>query len=194
MGAEVMIWPEHATKPMEVRMHKRARRSAIAAAGVALAAGGIAGVAATPATAAAARTVRYYAFDINNGTTDPGLIPVPGSKSTTFAQGDELILNDQVTTTHWAGHGYPIIGFDSGVCTMTRIPEKYAEQTIANCVVSVSVSGGSITVQGAVHFKSGQPEPVTLAVTGGTGKFYGETGEVKVSFTKTHKILSFRLK
>ena len=179
-------------------MHKRVRRTAIAAAGVALAAGGIAGVAATPATATAAataaRTVRYYAFDINNGTTDPGLIPVAGSSPATFAQGDELILNDQVTTTHWAGHGYPIIGFDSGVCTMTRIPEKNAEQTIANCVVSVSVSGGSLTVQGAVHFKSGQPEPVTLAVTGGTGKFDGETGEVRVSFTKTHKILSFRLK
>jgi hypothetical protein len=176
-------------------MHKRARRAAIAAAGVALAAGGVAGVAAaTPATAAAkAGTVRYFAFDINNGTSDPGLIPVAGSNPSTFAQGDELILNDQVTTTHWAGHGYPIVGFDSGACTISRIPEKNAEQTIANCVVSVAVSGGSLAVQGAVHFKSGQPEPATLAVTGGTGKFYGKTGEVRVAFTKTHKILTFSL-
>ena len=144
-------------------MHKRARRSAIAAASVALAAAGIAGIAtaataataATPAGLAAARTARYYAFDINNGTTDPGLIPVAGSNPAKFAQGDELVLNDQVTTTHWAGHGYPIVGFDFGVCTMTRIPEKNAEQTIANCVVSVAVTGGSLTVQGAVHFKSG---------------------------------------
>ncbi len=176
-------------------MHNRARRVAIAIASVALAAGGIASVAVMPATAAAAAgTVRYYAFDINNGTTDPGLIPVAGSNPAKFAQGDELILNDQVTTTHWAGHGYPIVGFDSGVCTMTRIPEKNAEQTIADCVVSVSLRRGGLAVQGAVHFKSGQPEPATLAVTGGTGKYYGKTGEVQVSFTKTHKILSFRLK
>lgn len=177
-------------------MQKRARRSAIAAASVTLAAAGIAGIAtAAPATAvAAARTARYYAFDINNGTTDPGLIPVAGSNPARFAQGDELVLNDQVTTTHWAGHGYPIVGFDSGICTMTRIPEKNAEQTIANCVVSVAVTGGSLTVQGAVHFKSGQPQPATLAVTGGTGKFNGKTGAVRVSFTKTHKILVFTLR
>lgn len=177
-------------------MHMRARRAAIAAAGVALAAGGVAGVAvATPATAAAAAgTVRYFAFDINNGTTDPGLIPVPASNPARFAQGDELIINDQVTTTRRAGQGFPIVGFDSGVCTMTRIPEKNAEQTIANCVVSVAVRDGSLTVQGAVHFKSGQPEPATLAVTGGTGKFDGKTGEVRVSFTKTHKILAFTLR
>jgi glucose/arabinose dehydrogenase len=181
---------------MEVRMYKRARRSAIAAASVALAAAGIAGVAAaTSATAATATsTIRYYAFDINNGTTDPGLIPVAGSNPATFAQGDELILNDQVTTTHWAGHGYPIVGFDSGVCTMTRIPEKNAEQTLANCVVSVTLTGGSLTVQGAVQFKSGLPQPATLAVTGGTGKFDGKTGQVRVSFTKTHKILVFSLR
>jgi hypothetical protein len=189
-----MIWL-HRTNPWEVRMHKRARRAAIAVAGVALAAGGTAGIAAaTPATAAvAAGTVRYYAFDINNGTTDPGLIPVAGSNPATFAQGDELILNDQVTTTHWAGHGYPIVGFDSGVCTMTRIPEKNAEQTIANCVVSISVKGGSLTVQGAVFFKSGQPQPATLAVTGGTGKFGGKAGVLRVTFTKTHMVLAFTL-
>jgi hypothetical protein len=181
-------------------MHKQARGAAIAVAGVALAAGGVVGITAAtsataaPAAAAAAGTARYYAFDINNGTTDPGLIPVAGSNPATFAQGDELILNDQVTTTLWVGKGYPIIGFDSGVCTVTRIPEKYAEQTIANCVVSVALKGGSLTVQGAVHFRSGQPEAATLAVTGGTGKYDGKTGEVQVSFTKTHKILTFRLR
>jgi|SRR5580700_3417803 hypothetical protein len=175
-------------------MHKRARRAVIAAASVAVAAGGVAAAAATPATAAAAAgTVRYYAFDIDNGTTDPGLIPVAGSNPAKFAQGDVLILNDQVTTTRWAGHGYPILGFDSGTCTFTRIPEKNAEQTIANCVVSISVKGGSLTVQGAVFFKSGQPQPATLAVTGGTGKFGGKAGVLRVTFTKTHMVLAFTL-
>jgi hypothetical protein len=178
-------------------MHKRARRGAVAAVSAVLAVGGVvAGVAAaTPASAAAAAgTFRYYAFDINNGTTEPGLIPVAGSNPGTFAQGDELILNDQVTTTHWAGHGYPIVGFDTGVCTVTRIPEKNAEQTIADCVVSVDVKGGTLTVQGALHFKSQQPEASTLAVTAGTGSFSGAVGQVAVAFTKNYEIFTFTLK
>jgi hypothetical protein len=178
-------------------MHKQARRAAIVAAGVALAAGGTACVAAAAPSSAAssAGTARYYAFDINNGAADPGLVPVSGTNPAKFAQGDELILNDQITSTRWSGHGYPIVGFDSGVCTLTRIPEKNAEQTIANCVVTVVFrNGSSLTVQGAVQFKSQQPEAATLAVTGGTGRYSGTAGELGVSFTKNHKILSFTLK
>ena len=29
-------------------------------------------------------TQKYYAFDISNGTTDPGLVPVPGTSPKTF--------------------------------------------------------------------------------------------------------------
>ena len=181
-------------------MNKPARWAAIAGAAAALAACGTVGAAAAAAAAAApdaaahALPFRYFAFDINNGTSDPGLIPVAGTSPAKFAQGDELIINDQVTTTHRAGGGYPIVGFDSGVCTLTRIPEKYAEQTIANCVVTVLVKGSSLTVQGVVHFRSQQPEGAVLAVTGGTGKFSGATGRVAVSFTKSYKILTFALK
>jgi hypothetical protein len=176
-------------------MRKPARKAAIIAAGVVLIGCGTAGVAAAaPGTATVAKTFKYYGFDINNGSTDPGTVDAPGTNPAKFAQGDELIINDQVTTTHLVKGGYPIVGLDSGVCTFTRIPEEDADQTIADCVVSVVLKGGSLTVQGAVYFKSMQPEAGTLAVTGGTGSYDGVTGQVGVSFTKNYKILAFSLK
>lgn len=186
-------------------MHRPARRATIIAAGAALAACGTIGAAAAapsaPATTArtartvsAARTARYFAFDINNGGADPGFVAVPGSNPKVFAQGDELIINDQVTITHRVGDGFPIIGHDSGVCTLTRIPEKFARQTLGNCVVTVVLKHGSLTVQGVIRFKSQQPQAAVLAVTGGTGDFAGAAGTVGVSFTKSHKILTFALK
>ena len=183
-------------------MRRPARTAAIITAGAALMACGTAGVAAAATattgtgtgTTAAAKTFQYYGFDINNGGTDPGFISAPGTNPAAFAQGDELIINDQVTTTHLVKGGYPIVGFDSGVCTLTRIPEKNAEQTIGDCVATVVLKGGSLTVQGAIRFQAKQPEAGTLAVTGGTGSYDGVTGQVGVAFTENYKILAFRLK
>jgi hypothetical protein len=79
-------------------------------------------------------TQKYYAFDINKGTTDPGFIPVPGTSPRTFSPGDQLIINDQLTTR--VNGRYPIVGYDSGMCTLTGTPGKNAEQTLANCVVT----------------------------------------------------------
>jgi hypothetical protein len=174
-------------------MFKPGRKAAIIGAGVALVSCATVGAAAA-APNTAPRTLTYYAFDINNGTTDPGLIPVPGTNPNVFSQGDELIINDQITSTHKAKAGYPIVGHDSGVCTLTRIPEKYAEQTLADCVVTAVLKGGALTVQGVVQFKSQQPQAATLAITGGTGRFAGAEGTVRVTFTKAYKILAFRLR
>ena len=170
------------------------RWAAATAAAAALAACGTTGAAAAPAGSAdAATTITYYAFDINNGTADPGFIPAPGTNPNVFAQGDELIINDQVTTTHKVGSGYPIVGYDAGVCTLTRIPEPHADQTLANCAVTVVFHHGSLTVQGTLSFQARQPQPATLAVTGGTGPFAGTAGTVAVSFTKNFKILTIKL-
>ena len=162
------------------RIRRRwAAASAVAAALVAC--GTVGASAATAASASAAgsagaSTLTLYAFDINNGTADPGFIPAPGSNPKAFAQGDELIINDQVTTTHKVGGGYPIIGRDAGVCTLTRIPEPHADQTLADCVATVVLRRGSLTIQGVVSFRSRQPQPALLAVTGGTGRFDGAAG------------------
>jgi hypothetical protein len=182
-------------------MQSSGRRAAIVAVGAALAASGtIAMVAVSPGNAAtsapghAGTVVRYFGFDINNTTTDPGFVAVDGTTATIFAQGDQLIINDQLTTTHKHGSGYPILGHDSGVCTLTRVPEKFAQQTLGNCVVTAVVKGGSLTVQGVVRFKHQKPQAAVLSVTGGTGRFHGATGSVDVSFTTSHKILTFHLK
>ena len=170
------------------------RWAAAGAAAAALAACGTAGAAVAPAgSAGAATTLTYYAFDIDNGTTDPGFIAAPGTNPTVFAQGDELIINDQVTTTHKVGTGYPIVGYDAGVCSLTRIPEPHADQTLANCAVTIVFHNGSLTVQGALSFQAKQPQPAVLAVTGGTGRFAGAAGTVAVSFTKNFKILTITL-
>src|SRR6266540_1329354 len=125
---------------------------------------------------------------------DPGFIPAPGTNPKVFSQGDELIINDQLTTTHQVNGGYPIVGYDAGVCTLTRIPQKHAEQTLANCVVTAVWKNGSLTVQGALRFRSRQPEPAVFAVTGGTDRFNGASGTVGVSFTKNFRILTIKLK
>jgi hypothetical protein len=177
-------------------MYKSVGRTAIIAASAALAASGTIGVAvaAQGSPTRTGRTLEYYAFDINNGTSDPGFIPVAGTNPGAFSQGDELIINDQVTVTSKRGSGYPIVGFDSGECTLTRLPEKYAEQTLGNCVVTVAWKNGSLTVQGVVRFKKQEPQPAALAVTGGTGRYDDAAGVLDVSFTKNHKILTFKLK
>jgi hypothetical protein len=163
-------------------------------AAAALAACGVTGGSAAAQTAfsGAATTLTYYAFDINNATNDPGFIPVPGTDPKTFAQGDELIINDQLTISHKVNGGFPIVGHDAGVCTLTRIPEPHASQTLANCVVTAVWRKGSLTVQGVVGFQGKQPEPAVLAITGGTGRFDGAAGTVSISFTRNFKILTIR--
>jgi hypothetical protein len=178
-----------------------ARWAAVIAAAAALAACGtpVAAAAAPGGSAPGLRTLTYYAFDINNGPTDPGFVPVPGTNPKVFAQGDELIINDQLTTTRQVNGGYPIVGHDAGVCTLTRIPQQHvpqqhANQTLANCVVTAVWNNGSLTVQGVVAFTSQQPGPAVFAVTGGTGRFDGAAGTLGVSFTKNFKILTIKLK
>ena len=171
-----------------------ARWAAASAAAVALAALLLPGAAAAaPARADDGTTLTFYAFDINNSPADPGFIPVPGTNPAVFAQGDELIVNDQLTTTHKVNGGYPIVGHDAGVCTLTRIPEPHAAQTLADCAATAVLPGGSLTIQGVLAFHAQQPQPAVLAVTGGTGRFADAAGTVAVTFTKNYKILTITL-
>jgi hypothetical protein len=147
--------------------------------------------AAPPAsTLTAIRTTTVYAFDINPSTDE--LIPAPGTPPGVISEGDESIINDQLTSTHLVGHGasagYPIIGYDSGTCTFTRVspdsqPSNSAfDTTLEDCAVTAFLPNGSITVQGVITTRSGAPQPATLAVTGGTGSFNGANGTLRVTF------------
>lgn len=176
-------------------MRTQTIKTAAVIAAAALAVGGTAGAAAATsgAPATTVRTFTVYSFDINGAPADPGIVPVPGTSPSKYAQGDQLILNDQITTTTKVGGGYPIIGRDAGVCTLTRIPEPNASQTLANCVSTTVIPGGTLTAQGVVSFRSQQPQPAVVAITGGTGQFAGAKGTVTATFTKDFRIETFRL-
>ena len=64
-----------------------------------------------------------YAFAISPSWV--GLIPAPGTTPGKVSEGDESIINDQLTSDHLSGHGassgYPVIGYDSGTCIYTRV-------------------------------------------------------------------------
>ena len=54
------------------------------------------------------RTITVYAFQ------EGSLIPVAGTNPDVLAQGDEEVVNDQLTATHAGKSGFPIIGHDAG--------------------------------------------------------------------------------
>lgn len=160
------------------------------------------------APAQAAQTLKYYAFNINNGGVginngepDAGFFAVPGTNPDALSQGDEMIVNDQLTAAHRTGNGYAIVGYDSGDCTLTRVPDpspssgaQKGPQTLEDCKVTAVLKNGSLIAQGVVPYMADQPEPATLAITGGTGAFDGARGTVSVSFTKDYNIYSIDLK
>lgn len=63
------------------------------------------------------------------------------------------------------------VGHDGGVCTITSV--KRAE---LQCLVTVSLSGGQITLQGLAT----DGEVFVFAVTGGTDQYQGAAGEARV--------------
>jgi hypothetical protein len=107
-----------------------------------------------------------------------------GDEGTTL--GDRFVFSDDLSRTR----GGRVIGTDGGECTVVRIDEEFYEATV-QCLVTVSLSGGDITIQGLV---AESEERATLAVTGGTGRYEGAGGRVRVLFvTDTVSRFSFRL-
>jgi hypothetical protein len=123
-------------------------------------------------------TIVVNAFGINQSSAS--LIPAPGTTPGVVSVGDESIINDQLTSTHATNGNYPIVGYDSGTCTYTRVLPDH--QALESCIATGVLPFGSITTQGIVASVSGVPEPATFAVTGGTGGFVGAHGTVTISF------------
>jgi hypothetical protein len=146
----------------------------------------VAASAATSSSIQKSKTTVIYAFGI--GPSGDSLIPVPGTTPGVVSEGDEAIINDQLTSTHAIRGGYPIIGYDSGTCTFTRVtPDGQGKgsrfnKVFENCTATAALPNGDITVQGIISSKSGKPQPATLAVTGGTGRYDGAHGSVRVAF------------
>jgi hypothetical protein len=62
------------------------------------------------------------------------------------------------------------VGSDGGDCKLVRLPAIY------HCVATNSFAGGDLTVQFLADFT--QTAPGHFAITGGTGKYRGASGEV----------------
>ena len=78
--------------------------------------------------------------------------------------GDQLVLNAEFFV------GDRQVGSDGVVCTKVRTPEWF------QCLATNTLPGGDLTVQFLADFTS--PEPGHFAITGGTGEYFGATGEV----------------
>jgi hypothetical protein len=169
----------------------RSHRRLVTAVAVALslsAVGATAASALAPSQSQTAQALTVYAFPIGGP-----FIAVPGTNPKLLSQGDETIVNDQLTVTHKRKGGYPIIGHDSGTCTFTRIIDS--RHGLANCVATAVLPGGSLTGQGVVEISSaGNPQPSDLAITGGTGKYAGARGTLHLKDATGYEIFKFMLK
>jgi hypothetical protein len=73
------------------------------------------------------------------------------------------------------------VGTSGGTCSITFFTEDFSTLT-ANCVLTLSLPRGQITVQGLVSFTD--PHPPVVAITGGTGAYRTAHGEMKVRFAE----------
>ena len=76
-----------------------------------------------------------------------------------------------------------------GVCTVTS-----AARVEAQCLATYALPGGQIT--GQVLIVLGDPAPYAVAITGGSGKYKGVEGEVRVDpayETQPRGVLTFHL-
>lgn len=98
-------------------------------------------------------------------------------------------LGDHVVfTTQLLKHD-AVIGHQGGVCTITSAPRNEAE-----CLATYSLPGGQITGQALIVL--GDPAPYRVAITGGTGRYQGTEGQVRVrpaTATQPKGVLTFHL-
>jgi hypothetical protein len=88
--------------------------------------------------------------------------------------GDEFVFSETLSRR---GHD---VGTAGGVCTATEVTPPYDVITM-HCVATLDLARGQITLQGLVEFQSeGVPEPFTVAITGGTGAYFGAGGEARI--------------
>jgi hypothetical protein len=97
-------------------------------------------------------------------------------------------LGDQIVFTGQLLKGDTEVGHQAGVCTVTSVARNEAQ-----CIATYSFRGGQITGQALIVL--GNPAPYAGAITGGSGKYQGAEGEVRVQpVSATRGILTFHLK
>ena len=95
-------------------------------------------------------------------------------------------LGDQIVFTSQLLKGDTEVGHQAGVCTVTSVARAEAQ-----CVATY-LFRGQITGQALIRL--GDPAPYAGAITGGSGKYQGAEGEVRVQpVSGTRGILTFHL-
>jgi hypothetical protein len=108
---------------------------------------------------------------------------------TTEQQFEGTALGDQIVFTTQLLKGDTEVGHQGGVCTVTSV-----ERGEAQCIATYVFRGGQITGQALIRL--GDPAPYAVAITGGSGRYAGVEGEVRVdpaSETQPRGILTFHL-
>jgi hypothetical protein len=111
--------------------------------------------------------------------TAPGrfaLLPVtPGE----FSLGARDVFSDDLFTSK----GGRSLGSDGGVCTVTRVADASTGSGTLECEVTFSLPGGQIATQALNTVTNGNLSGTQPgAITGGTGRYRGATGEIVVKF------------
>jgi hypothetical protein len=103
-------------------------------------------------------------------------LPVTASK---FSVGDRVVFSDDLFTAK----GGPQVGTDGGECTTVRVTDAAAASGVLQCLVTFSLPGGQVTTQALNTLTSGGfAGAQTGAITGGTGRYRGATGQFTVEF------------
>jgi hypothetical protein len=92
---------------------------------------------------------------------------------TTEQQFEGTALGDQIVFTTLLLEGDTEVGHQGGVCTVTSVQRNEAQ-----CIATYALRGGQITGQALIIL--GDPEPYAVAITGGSGKYKGAEGKVRV--------------
>jgi hypothetical protein len=103
-------------------------------------------------------------------------LPVTAGK---FSVGDRVVFSDDL----FAAKGGVQVGTDGGECTTVRVTDAAAASGVLQCLVTFSLPGGQITTQALNTLTGGGfAGAQTGAITGGTGRFRGATGQFTVEF------------
>ena len=105
------------------------------------------------------------------------------SDLSTAALGDQIVFTTQLLK------GDTEVGHQGGVCTVTSVARAEAQ-----CLATYALPGGQIAGQALIIL--GDPAPYAVAITGGSGKYKGVEGEIRVdpaSETQPRGVLTFHL-
>jgi hypothetical protein len=109
---------------------------------------------------------------------------------TTEQEFEGTALGDQIVFATQLLKGDTEVGHQGGVCTVTSV-----QRTEAQCLATYSLPGGQITGQALIVL--GDSAPYSVAITGGSGRYKGVEGEIRVdpvTETQPRGVLTFHLK